>query len=200
MKKNVTLIFLFVNTLLVAQNIFKDVDYKKDNNKEIYKFLRTNKNDLIIGFSGIKETGGFLKLYFVYSKDKIYKYEHFIDYPYNGYSYLKIIEVYDLLKPPYKDLLIDIINKKYLQNIKQEDLDIKPHEHDYLMYSHCGTAYIEFYQGNKSYKLEAECTKYDKGRNKESLALFNELYKLLNNTWNIQNGVQGRFIENKENN
>jgi hypothetical protein len=201
--KRILLITLLFSNIALTQNLFKDVDYTKchiqKKYSENYNNIVFDKNAIIIHFSEYGEVGA-LKKSIVFDKDKIFKIERSLNYLSLKDDYLKIIIVDSDKENDFQNMLDFIINKKYLQNIKQEDLDIIPHKEDYLCIADNGGNSISFFQNNKSYSLFTKNPKDPCNRNQEKLDLFLKLYNLLNDTWNIENGLKGRFIEAKENN
>jgi len=202
MKTIIFYLLIILTNLTFSQNIFNGVEYQKcvpqkkysDNyNNIIFK----NKNALIINIIGSGELGS-IKRSIIFDKEKIIKIERSSNYLSLRDDYLKLYIVDKDKEEKFYTMLDIIIKKKYLQTLKQQDLDIDSSK-DYLMDSHCGTSFIEFYQGNKCYKLSLYCKLNYGSRDKVKIDLYNELYKLLEDAWNIQNGIQGRSISKDEN-
>jgi hypothetical protein len=217
MKQGLLLLFLlFSSKFIYSQSLLNDLKTIEKDNSTIYNLLNINdKKSIIIQYSSYGDSSiPVYTYYIVLSKNKMFAYTYI-----TLEDNLKELENGNLLDNKnythkFKNGFIrrrinefrkKIKQKKYLQLINQKDLDIdysnegvkKMLEQGDAYYSDCGLASIEFYQGEKYYKLQVECSNKKMGRDKDKLDLFNELYKLLNDTWNIENSLKGRFIENK---
>ena len=210
MKEKISIIILLFCFNSYSQDLFEGVEYKKYKTRNVYSEYFDNiifkkKKPLIINFIAKGELNSITRS--IIFDTKILKIETNFEFIVSKDMPLKFIVVDKYKEEKFYALLDTIIAKGYLQKLKQVDLDIdyskegvkKILEQGDAYYSDRGSSFIEFYQGEKYYKLQVDCSNNRMGRNQEKLDLFNELYKLLNDTWNIQNGVQGRFIENKEN-
>lgn len=202
MKK--TIYLFFVCSIAYGQNIWKDIAYASQKSDNVYQLLEIeDKESLIIKF--FIDCDGCLHNEYYYlvkmQKNAFIAKVFYTDYDF-GMAFLAKRELFEkdfLKKVNVKDFEINkliklIVKKGFLKEIVQKDLDrpyIQDEQGKYIYSpmapSHSGNYSIEFYQGNKYYKLHALSPEYDNDRSREKLNQFIELYKLLEATWSKSN-------------
>ncbi len=207
--KKIILLF-FICSFAYGQNIWKDIDYTDLNNDSIYQLLDIkNEQPLVIAFNA----NNFLlhdSRYFILSKKEALIAQ--IYYTSSEYSktfldgkkfvlkdYLRKTNV---KRADIKQMVKFILDKDYLQNVIQKNLErplIQDEKGNYIYVPMCtsdGATYtVEFFQGNKYYKLDAYSPQDDCDRSREKLDLFLEFFKLIEDTWNITNTTQDRPVK-----